>query len=250
MKASLLIAVAASLVLCGCSVFRRSATWDSVVSSRSHYSESGSAKDNYVNHLHQVLQGLGVEHKVVTYQFSYHNAYHEEAVGTVTAVIYRDETTGANPWWIMDEYHHVPVWLPNWSVDAQLQFFIRRPAEVISIKEYAGSAAPQSRVTRRGPAAERSVAHSSKPRKFRTTFVGSEAKARPQRTAAASVDGDPLTAPILSGSSTAVDSRADAAFRAKHGTDFDPTSSIDRAKMNALRRQLLNRSQSPRLGLR
>jgi hypothetical protein len=51
-----------------------------------------------------------------------------------------------------------------------------------------------------------------------------------------------LSEPATTGSAGA-DTRAAELFRTTHGTQFDPGSSIDRAKMNGLRRQLLSRSQ-------
>ncbi|HYR59415.1 MAG TPA: hypothetical protein VEO95_12330, partial [Chthoniobacteraceae bacterium] len=107
MKTAFFLTLAASLALGGCALFRRSPTWDAVVQSRSHYSDAHGtgAKDGYLDQLHRVLTGMGVAHKVVTYQFHFHNVYREEGVQTATAILYRDDTTPRDPWWVMDEYH-------------------------------------------------------------------------------------------------------------------------------------------------
>ena len=257
MKTSLAIALATLLTLCGCSVFHRSPTWDAVVASRSHSSssDSGDGKDGYLNHLHQVLQSAGVAHKIVTYQFHFHNVYREVGVQTATAVLYSDDTTPRAPWWVMDEYHHVPVWLPNWELNAQLEFFIQRPAEVISVKDYPATSTPQPRVAKADRPSHRAMAHSVREKKFRSLFVSERKETRPRppaRKPAPPVDSDPLTATTLSGPSASAGSSsaspAAGLFRSAHGTAFDPTSSIDRAKMDDLRRRLLNRTQ--RLSLR
>ena len=213
------------------------------------------AKDSYLNRLHQVLTNAGVEHKLVTYQFHYHNAHWEEAVESATAILYRDDTTPRNPWWVMDEYHHVPVWLPNWELDAQLEFFNKRPVEVISVKDFAGHAASEPRVAKKDKTQRRTIVHTPREKKFRALFAdGTKRPKSPKstKTPVAPADTDPLTAKVLSGSpptaSTGSDSRAVALFRNTHGTDYDPGSSTDRAKMNELRRTLLNRGQ--RLSLR
>ena len=245
MKIPLSIALAALLTLCGCSVFHRSPTWDTVVASRSHFSGSGEGKDGYLNHLHQVLRNAGVAHKLVSYQFHFHNVYREEGVETATAILYRDDTTPSAPWWVMDEYHHVPVWLPNWELDAQLEFFVQRPVDVLSVKDYPASTASRPRLAPADRTPHRAMAHTPKAKKFRTLFVSGSTPRRPERparTPVAPVDSDPLTTHVLSGGNPA-DAPADGLFRSTHGTTFDPTSSVDRAKMNALRHQLLNRNQ-------
>lgn len=246
MKTTLALALAASLALGGCALFRRSPAWDAVVQSRSHYSDaqSAGAKDGYINHLHRVLTDAGIAHKVVTYQFHFHNVYREEGVQTATAVLYRDETTPRNPWWVMDEYHHVPVWLPNWALDAQLEFFIQRPVEVLAVKEYAVVAArlPRLAVATHQPAVasaakhpqHRPMAHAPKVKKHRTLFV-SVTRSHSARTAkppVAKTDSDPLTATSLTGHSTSAS---------------DSGSSVDREKVNEVRQQLLNRNQGVKL---
>ncbi len=251
MKTSLSLFLAAALAMSGCSVFRRSPTWDSVVASRSQYSGSGDAKDGYLNHLHEVLASAGVPHKLVTYQFRYLNVYREESVESATAILYSDDTTPQNPWWVMDDYHHVPVWLPSWELDAQLEFYVKRPVEVISVKEFAGSGATEPRVAKSERTPPRSLAHTAREKKFRALFAGSEARPKtkkPAKRAVAPAESDPLASKLLSGHASTSDARAGSLFRTTHGTEFDPGSSVDRNKMAELRRTLLNRSQ--RISLR
>lgn len=253
MKTPLLIALAACLSLAGCALFHRSPTWDLVVKSRSHYSgaDATGPKDGYINHLHQVLSGAGVPHKIVTFQFHFHNAYREEAVQTATAILYSDDTTPRNPWWAMDEYHHVPVWLPNWTLDAQLEFFVGRPAEILSVKEYAGNGRPRNaqvaQKKRRTPS--HAIAQTSKPHKHRSVFSSTtrshSAKPRPAKPAPEpQADADPLTATTLTGHPT---DSAEATFRSMHGTAYNPGSSVDQKKMDELKRYLLTRNKSVQL---
>jgi hypothetical protein len=253
MKSPLSIALAASLTLTGCALLHRSPTWDAVVKSRSHYSDAAaaSAKDGYLQHLHRVLSDAGVEHKIVTYQIHFHNVYREEAVDTATAILYRDETTPRDPWWVMDEYHNVPVWLPSWALDAQLEFFTKQEVTVISVKEYAGGGAHQPRVSGQPRSPRRLIASVSKPHKQRTPFaVGiTKSHAAPRAKAPATQPStDPLNALTLGGHSAQnSDPHTDSLFRSVHGTAFDPGSSVDRQKMDELKRRLLNRNRSVQL---
>jgi hypothetical protein len=257
MKIALSFALAAALLLSGCSVFHRSPTWASVVASRSHYSDSGSAdaKDGYIGHLHQVLEQEGVEHRVVTYQFHFHNVYREEGVQTATVILYRDETSPNNPWWAMDEYHHVPMWLPNGEPDYQIEFFTQHHVDIVSVRDFTGHAAAPASLDKTERPPRQAFSHSAREKKFRSLFAGANTRpkaAKRSKAPAEALDTDPLTTNVLSGhpaaASEGADSRAAALFRTTHGTQFDPGSSVDRAKMAELRRQLLNRT--PRVSLR
>jgi hypothetical protein len=83
-----------------------------------------------------VLLEQGVEHYVVTYQYHYYTHQYEEAVGTRTAVIYRDNVNPSYPWWLKDDRTETPVWLPNGDMNQQVSFYARRKAEVIEKKFY------------------------------------------------------------------------------------------------------------------
>lgn len=250
MKTPFFIVLAASLALSGCAIFERSPAWDTVVKSRSQYSgDRGSATNGgYINHLHRVLSDAGIEHKIVTYQFHYRNAYREDSVQTAVAILYRDDTTSRNPWWVMDEYRNVPVWLPNWELDAQLEFFIHRDVEVLEVKEYVNASRRSSPAIKSRHSAKQVVASAGKPGKQRSA-VASAKKGTAPKSAQRPAANDPLTAASLSGASAA-DARAAEVFRSTHGTPFDPGSSVDRQKMQALKRQLLSRNRSAKLGLR
>jgi hypothetical protein len=251
MKTRLSLLLAALLMLSGCSIFQRSATWDTVVRSRSQYAGSGEGKDSYLNFLHQTLRNAGVPHKIVTYQFRFHNVYREESVDTASAILYSDDHTPGAPWWVMDEYHHVPVWLPNWELDAQLEFFIQRQVEVLSVKDYAGSAAPAPSVAKVSRGSSRAVVRTSKEKQFRSLFAsGSKAGSGklPAKKPAPRANSGPLPARTAAAKAGAPDARIASLFRTTHGTTFNPASSLDRTKMDDLRRRLLNRGQ--RLSLR
>ena len=102
-----------SLCLAGCSIFQTSPTWDNSVSrSRNIPADGGST--TYVERHHRSLAAdAGIEHKIVIYQFRYHPAYREDAAGSGTAILYRDDHTPRFPWWVMDEYGTCPSGSPT-----------------------------------------------------------------------------------------------------------------------------------------
>ena len=91
---------------------------------------------SYAEKLHRVLLDEGVEHIVVTYQYHYYTHQYEEALGTRTAVVYRDDADSRYPWWLKDERTANPIWLPNGDLDKQLSFYCHRKAEVIEKTVY------------------------------------------------------------------------------------------------------------------
>lgn len=101
----------------------------------------------YAARLHDTLSKAGVEHKVVTYQYRYVTRLREEAVGTRTAVLYRDPAKSAYQWWIKDDRLNAPVWLPNGEVSKQVSFYLRRKAEVIEEKNYASKGGASSKAS-------------------------------------------------------------------------------------------------------
>lgn len=242
MKFSLTLALAATLLLGGCSVFRRSPAWEAVMQTPHTGAEDG--KEGYLNDLHRSLSSAGVEHKLVSYQFHYRNVYGEESVGAAVAIIYRDETTPSNPWWIMDESHHTPVWLPNWDLKAELEFFTRHTCEVVSVKDYAASERdPKTAQAPRHLAT--TLARAQQGRRQRALFAGSLPRLRvaPAKHHETAVADDSLFARLFSSRSASTDEQAQDLFRRTHGTSFDPGSRVDREKLDALRRQLLSRRQ-------
>jgi hypothetical protein len=96
--------------------------------------DSGDPSAAYAEHLSGVLKTAHVQHKIVTYEYRYHTAFREEAIGTRTAVIYRDDKNPNNPWWLMDDQLFNPVWLPGEDENRQVSFYLHRPATVVSTK--------------------------------------------------------------------------------------------------------------------
>ncbi|MEP6668199.1 MAG: hypothetical protein ABJF10_03550 [Chthoniobacter sp.] len=137
MQKPLALSIAVCLSLSGCQVFEKSKTWDTVMSVRPGDSfRQADPSSSYADKLHRVLLDQGVEHFVVTYQYHYYTHQYEEALGTRTAVVYRDDADSRYPWWLKDDRTATPVWLPNAEMDKQLSFYCHRPAEIIEKKHY------------------------------------------------------------------------------------------------------------------
>ncbi|MEA3209984.1 MAG: hypothetical protein QOE70_3041 [Chthoniobacter sp.] len=272
------VSLVVALTLSGCSAFQTSPTWKKVVETRAGHAPTTEPDPAYADRLHRVLASDQVEHKVVTYQFRYQTALREEAVGTGTAVVYRDATTPSYPWWLMDETLTAPVWLPNGEVARQLSFFLHHQASVISEQDFGGGELPDkavavprvakanSPVPRRAPvtlaarvkpqpapAAAPKVVMRIKPQRTpapvasrgRGTVARQATPSAPQHLAPARsgrLDTSPRLA-ITSPKQKPLDERIDARFRARHGTNFDPSSRVDRRKMDALRRTVAPRNQ-------
>src|SRR5215213_2792355 len=111
MQKTNLLSLAACLTLAGCS--QSSSHWNTVRSVRVDTRDAEDASAAYAEHLSGVLKSANVQHKIVTYEYRYRTALREEAVGTRSAVLYRDETNPRNPWWLSDERLSKPVWLPG-----------------------------------------------------------------------------------------------------------------------------------------
>jgi hypothetical protein len=141
MQKPLALSIIACLGLAGCHVFEKSETWDQAVRVRPGETARDPDPSNaYAAKLHAAFAERGIEHKVVVYQYRYTTRLREEAVGTRTAVIYRDNSNGGHPWWLKDDRLNKPVWLPNGELSKQVSFYLRRKAEVIEQKEYPGQA--------------------------------------------------------------------------------------------------------------
>ncbi|MEI9894375.1 MAG: hypothetical protein WDN28_10960 [Chthoniobacter sp.] len=137
MQKPLVFSIALCLTFTGCQVFEKSKTWDTVVSVRPGDSfREADPSASYAEKLHRVLLDQGVEHYVVTYQYHYYTHQYEEALGTRTAVVYRDDTDSRYPWWLKDDRTATPIWLPNGELNQQLSFYCHRPAEAIEKKHY------------------------------------------------------------------------------------------------------------------
>ncbi len=137
MQKPLALTIAVCLGFAGCQVFEKSETWDQAMKVRPGETTRDPDPSNaYASKLHAAFAERGVEHKVVVYQYRYTTRLREEAVGTRTAVIYRDDSNPRYPWWLKDDRSMRPVWLPNGELDKQISFYIRRKAEVIEQKPY------------------------------------------------------------------------------------------------------------------
>lgn len=131
------LTIAACLALTGCNAFRRSETWSQAVKVRPGETTLDADPSNaYAAKLHAAFMERGVEHKIVVYQYHYMTHRQELAVGTRTAVVFRDDSDPRYPWWLKDDRLNNPFWLPNGSLDRQISFYIRRTAKVIEVKEY------------------------------------------------------------------------------------------------------------------
>jgi hypothetical protein len=257
--------LAVCLTLTGCTAFKKSQTWEKVTETRGQRPEGGADPSNaYAKKLHTVLTANKVEHKLVTYQYRYKTRLREEAVGTRTAVLYKDETNPSNPWWLMDERLGKPLWLPNEEVDRQVAFYLRRKADVVEQKAFSGGGEEQTPAQM--VASSRPVVSPREPAvtqiaKVQRTHVSpvAIAQARPQGPAAVpmgetafihparfapaphvSVAAAPAPHPAFASAPTAIEARFDQIFRTYHGTDFDPASPLDRRKMETIRHARLD----------
>ena len=221
---------------------QRSSTWEAVRSARVDTRDAADPSAAYAEHLRGVLKSAGVAHKVVTYEFHYRTRLREEAIGSRTAVIYRDGDSASNPWWLMDDRLRQPVWLPGENVENQIEYYIHRPATITSVE---GS---------KGRGSEGKMIASARTEEERPSFW---ARLFPNRQNEAPrlqvrAKGAPITTVTAATAEAPVDGhitpRALALFRARHGTEFDPASVTDRVKMEHLlqvHRQFVERWEHP-----
>jgi len=231
--------LAVCLGLTGCS--QPNSPWSTVRAVRVDTRDSGDPSAAYAEHLSGVLKTAHVQHKIVTYEYRYHTAFREEAIGTRTAVIYRDDKNPNNPWWLMDDQLFNPVWLPGEDENRQVSFYLHRPATVVSTKTIDDSdgkrtiAAPDE-FESRGTMVARLQPVGKTERSFRWPhWFGKRSESR--LLADTKVRKQPMfrqgssTAPALSVPS---ESRLASVFRLRHGTAFDPASETDRRKMEEM----------------
>jgi len=251
-----LLSLAACLALTACEGSKQKTTWEKVTETRpDKIAKSGDPSESYSKKLHQVLKAEKVEHKVVTYQYRYKTRMRDDAVGTHSAVIYRDNTNPDNPWWLMDDRLGKPIWVPGEDVNKQVAFYLRRNAEVLEQKEFSGGE-PEitgiqiAKKTPVVPEGEPSVTRIAKVRKAparenamaqtRTAAPQPEASpfVRPARFGPAAQEVEiPFTAP------SPADAGYDDIFRRAHGTDYDPSSPVDRRKMETIKHARLDTAE-------
>jgi hypothetical protein len=213
MQKTLLYPLAFAVVFTGCTAFKSSQTWQSVVENREQRRTASKDKGTYFDRLHAVLTAENVEHKVVAYRFDFRNQKHEEAVASGLAVIYRDPTLKGSPWWIADETTVFPIWVPDGTPDQQVSFFLQRKAEVFAQQNFPATSGGK-------------------------TFDSAPSVASPRTTPAMFAKAR-KPAPVRPAQP---EDQFAAAFRNKHGTPFDPGSSTDRQKMAELQQTLASRS--------
>lgn len=253
MKNHYSLVFAAGLALAACEGSKTNTTWQKVTNTRpDKVAPSSDVAAAYANKLHQVLTEANVEHKIVTYQYRYKTALREEAVGTHTAVLYKDDSNPRNPWWLMDDRLSKPVWLPGEEASKQVSFYLRRSAQVVEQKDFSGGeaqAAP-TMIAKKNPtvpAGEPAVTRIAKVRPTPAATPPAEvASTEPKpfiRPARFSPMGNevsiPFTAPAPAGA------RYDDLFRRTHGTQYDPSSPVDRRKMETIKQARLDTPKPP-----
>ncbi len=239
MHKSSFLAFALGLTLAACTGSKPKTTWQKVTDTRPDKVASGEDPSQaYVEKLQKILAEDKVDHRVVTFQYRYETRLRDEAVGTGTAVIYKDNSDPANPWWLMSNRLHKPVWLPGQDLDKQVSFYLRRTAQVIEHRDYVGGEllgpktmiAKAKPVVRPGEPAVTQIAKAQAVRAAAPTVAQSAPRpfARPARFAPAGQDVQiPFTAPAGGGYETL--------FRRAHGTTYDPSSPVDRQKMEVIK---------------
>ena len=257
------LALAVCLTLTACNESKQKSTWQKVrETTPDKVAATADPNEAYTKKLNKVLNENKVEHKVVTYQYRYKTRMREEAVGTHSAIVYKDNSDPQNPWWLVNERTSKPVWLPGQDLNKQISFYLRRKAEVTEEKVFSDGEpqatetmvakhtprapvipADSAEVTRMAkvtkPPVRRTapalaaphptaVAHTAPPAEV-TRFV------RPVRFSAGPHEGPiPVTTP------TPVDVQLDDQFRRAHGTVYDPASPVDRQKMETLKQAHLD----------
>ena len=129
-----------AILLVGCQQAQNSRTWETVKAAPHIGPGIPDRSSVYAQKLHRTLQHAGVEHRVVTFRFRYPTILKIDRTGEDVAVIYKDAGTPGNPWWLMSDCLWNPVWLPSGVVQRQVDFYLRRPAKIVSVAEFrAGS---------------------------------------------------------------------------------------------------------------
>jgi hypothetical protein len=296
MQKPLALSIAACLALTSCQVFEKSPTWETVMSVRlGDGFRDPDPSSVYAEKLHRALLEAGVEHIVVTYQYRYYTHQYDEAVGTRTAVVYRDSVDPHYPWWLKDDRLVTPFWLPNGDLNRQISFYVRRSGEVIDQKHYRGGARsgksavalthplaghfhvsaaakpmPVTHVAQAKPsppakphfishatdvklAPMNAPAHPAPVTKIQHPSTVAAAKSKPTTPSApapvAAASRNPFWAPPAwlapanrppKSRSLSHADRLARLFRLRHGTGFDPSSSVDRRKMEQLKQRLFS----------
>ncbi|TCO88467.1 hypothetical protein EV701_11769 [Chthoniobacter flavus] len=246
MQKPLALSIAVCLGLTSCQVSEKSKTWDTVVGVRpgdAYLQADPSAF--YAEKLHAVLLDQGVEHCVVTYQYHYYTNHYEEAVGTRTAVVYRDNDSPGYPWWLKDDRTALPVWLPAGDLEKQISFYCRRKAEVIEAKHYPARCGSGKAVVPPKRSAMQVQFRSEVAQRVPQPQARVHVAERTQP--AVHVD---VAKPVEKQSVLArLEARLEKLFRFRNGTAYDPASSVDRRKMEQLKHGLTGMETTGKRGL-
>jgi hypothetical protein len=226
MQKTLSLSLAACLTLAGCS--QPSSPWSTVRSVRVDTRDAEDPSAAYAQHVSGVLRSANVEHKIVTYQYRYRTALREEAIGTRTAVLYRDDRNPSNPWWLTDERVYKPVWLPGEDENRQVSFYLHRPATVVSVQTIGDDGSKRVNSAIEIDESSRTVARLEPVKKTERSRWWSSIFAPRQ------VAQNGATRSARSAQPAPSSSRYATLFRARHGTTYDPASITDRRKMELL----------------
>lgn len=237
MRSSRFILLTACLVAAGCGGLRRSPGWETVISTRIDTHDAADPSAAYAEQLSANLRRAGVEHRVVTYEFRYRTRLREEAVDTRTAVLYRDDNSSRDPWWLADDRTaSEPVWLPREDLNHQLAFYLHRAATVISVQHVRGSNDGKKSVKEPAIEGQTALARLEPVRKTERSW-SFLALFRPAPTTARTAHHSSRVGPMVatvSSHASAPNARQLGLFRARHGTQFDPSSITDRIKMEQI----------------
>ena len=233
------------LAFAACTGSKQKTTWQKVRETKPDKEIAGDSVEAYRKKLHNFLLAEKVEHKVVTYQYRYQTRLRDEAVSTQTAIIYKDNTDPKNPWWLVNERTGKPVWLPGEDVSKQVGFYLRRKAEVLAQTSFAGgepqpSGTVVAKHTTTVPVQESEVTSIAKIKQMptRDTAVAQTEPVPFIRPARFNPTTPGVAIPFTSDAPAEV--HCEEKFRHVHGTDYDPSSQIDRRKMETIKHALLD----------
>jgi hypothetical protein len=211
----------------GCAAFTTSQTWQKVMHVRpDSYSDQTDTSDAYAAKLHGVLKAASVEHKVVTYEYHYSTSLREEAVGTHTAVVYRDDIDQKNPWWLMEDRLSKPVWVSGENLEDQVAFYVRHHVDVVNEKDFPANGDDHKTTVTMATGSTNGDGHG-------VASHPGHLKAQPSSNYFELAAALPKTASAAKKDSPKTNSYA-ALFRSVHGSTYDASSSVDRRKMAML----------------
>lgn len=135
MKTTFTLTAGITLLLAACHSTKTD-TWQKVVSAPHSIGDDKDRSRAYAAELHTTLLRAGIAHKVVTFQFKYSSRYTINGTVERTAIIYSDPAESKHPYWVMDDHLTTPVWLPEESVERQMDFYLRRPTTIVSVSDF------------------------------------------------------------------------------------------------------------------